>query len=195
MVPPMMKGRPSGKTTIPLQNISHATGCVVTVSLAGSQTPAMKLVFAATLPEPETINTLPLCIIATWTGLMGICVGRVFHWPCTFTWPEAGWVSRVKDKARKSPIATADHRRIRDANNEFIRSPDSTRRIPSSHILRYPNLCAERRPADRLAKSEETIKTKGFTHLPAGVSAFRLPKTQKVQLPKSTTKSGAEMSS
>ena len=37
----MTNGRPSGITTMPLQNMSQATGIVVTVSVEGSQTAAM----------------------------------------------------------------------------------------------------------------------------------------------------------
>src|SRR6516164_2830004 len=85
-VPPFTSGRPSGKTTIPLQNMSQPTGCVVIVPDCGSQTAAWKFVFAATFPDPDTINTRPSFVSAACTGLIGICVDRVCHVPC-----RAGW--------------------------------------------------------------------------------------------------------
>ena len=80
-----MKGRPSGRTTMPLQNISQATVCVVIVPACGSHTAARKLVFDGSFPEPETTRTFPLCIKATCTGLMGMRYGKVLHCPCTLT--------------------------------------------------------------------------------------------------------------
>ena len=42
-----------------LQNMSHTSDCVVIVFAWRFQTAARKFVSAATLPEPETISTLP----------------------------------------------------------------------------------------------------------------------------------------
>src|SRR5439155_13669432 len=39
-LPPLMSGRPSGRTTIPLQNMSQPSDCVTSVSVCGSQTAA-----------------------------------------------------------------------------------------------------------------------------------------------------------
>src|SRR5215472_4809417 len=88
-VPPFTMARPSARTTIPLQNISQFTGCVVTVTVAGSKMAACKFVFVGRLPEPETISTLPLCKSAACTGLMGMRFGSVCHWPCTLACPVA----------------------------------------------------------------------------------------------------------
>src|SRR5882762_5496563 len=81
MVPPTMSARPSGRTTIPLQNMSQETGCVVITPVAGSKSPAWKFVLPGAFPDPETIRTFPLCSMATWTGLIGIEVDEVVHWP------------------------------------------------------------------------------------------------------------------
>src|SRR5712664_3057042 len=77
----MIKGRPSGSTAIPLQNMSQLTGCVVTVPVCGSKTPACRFVFVGTLPEPETTSTLPLLSTAACAGLIGMRFGSVCHCP------------------------------------------------------------------------------------------------------------------
>src|SRR5689334_21387793 len=82
-VPPLTNGRPSYSTTMPLQNMSHGCDCVTTIfSLTGSRTAYLKFVSAATLPDPDTIRTLPLFMSAAWTGLMGIKVPNVLHCLC-----------------------------------------------------------------------------------------------------------------
>ena len=85
-MPPLTNGRPSGRTTIPLQNISHASDWVTSVSSCGSQTAAWYCVTVGTLPEPDTISTLPLFMRARWIGLIGIGDANVRHCPCTPAW-------------------------------------------------------------------------------------------------------------
>src|ERR1700676_3621071 len=80
-VPPRTNGLPSGKTTMPLQNMSQAIGKVLIVSFLGSQTAACRTWLSGSLPEPETTSTLPVCIRAACTGLMGISTGSVSHLP------------------------------------------------------------------------------------------------------------------
>ena len=63
-LPPLTKMRPSDSATMPLQNMSHASDWVVIVFAWRSQTAARKFVSAATLPEPETISTLPSYVTA-----------------------------------------------------------------------------------------------------------------------------------
>src|SRR5260370_24931025 len=84
-----MKARPSGSTTMPLQNMSQPTGCVAAVPVCGSNTAACRLVFVGRLPDPETTSTLPLCSNAACTGLIGMRFGSVFHCPCTFACAQA----------------------------------------------------------------------------------------------------------
>ena len=45
---------------MPLQNMSQPMGWVVMVPAWGSHSAAWKFLFVGTLPEPETISTLPL---------------------------------------------------------------------------------------------------------------------------------------
>ena len=63
-LPPLTRMRPSDNATMPLQNMSHASDCVVIVLACRSHTAARKFVSAATLPEPETISTLPSYVTA-----------------------------------------------------------------------------------------------------------------------------------
>ena len=58
---------------------------VVLGSGTGSKIAACQLELVGRFPEPETINTLPLCNRATWTGLIGICGESVCHRPCLFS--------------------------------------------------------------------------------------------------------------
>src|SRR5204863_2811348 len=81
--PPLTKTRPSGSVTIPLQNMSQPSTCWLIVPACGSHNPARKVVSVATLPEPETINTLPVLSRAACTGLIGIRSGSVVHCPIT----------------------------------------------------------------------------------------------------------------
>src|SRR3981189_2175290 len=96
-----MKARPSGRTTIPLQNMSQPTGCVVTVPVRGSNTPACKFVLLGRLPDPETTSPVPLCRSAACTGLIGMRFGSVCHCPCTF----ACAYSRVGKPAKQAAAA------------------------------------------------------------------------------------------
>src|SRR5436305_3694614 len=80
-VPPRTNGRPSGKTTMPLQNMSQVILNVRIVADGGSQTPACQFLLSGSLPEPATTSTLPVCIRATCTGLMGMAEGSVTHLP------------------------------------------------------------------------------------------------------------------
>src|SRR5882724_4036603 len=84
---------------MPLQNMSQFTGCVVTDPVAGSKIPAWKFVFPATLPDPETIRTLPLCSSAECTGLMGIRFGSVCHCPCVLAWAAADGTHASENRA------------------------------------------------------------------------------------------------
>ncbi len=79
--PPQDKWLPSGKITIPLQNMSQDILNVLMVSDLGSQTAAWRFLLSGSLPDPEMINTLPVCIRATCTGLSGISKGSVSHRP------------------------------------------------------------------------------------------------------------------
>ncbi len=64
VVPPAMKTRPSGRVTMPSQNMSKSTGCVVMFPVFGSQSALSKSVLPNTFPDPVTIRTLPLRISA-----------------------------------------------------------------------------------------------------------------------------------
>src|ERR1700686_365093 len=84
----MIKGRPSGNTIMPLQNMSQLWfGPGAHVLLEGSHTPTIKVVCDGRFPEPETTKIFPLDINAVWTGLMGIKVDTVCQVPCTLAWP------------------------------------------------------------------------------------------------------------
>src|SRR5947209_20516922 len=82
----MTIGLPSGKITIPSQNMSHEILNVLIVEVAGSNTPAWRLWLLGSLPEPAMTNTLPVCIMATCTGLIGMRNGSVCHRPVRFGW-------------------------------------------------------------------------------------------------------------
>src|SRR4051812_19865127 len=102
--------------TIPLQNMSHGIDCVTTTLSPGtSSTAERKFVSAATLPEPETISTLPLCIRALCTGLIGIRNGSVVQRPFGAGCARS---SGVLENASPMPIAPAatriDHPQPKD---------------------------------------------------------------------------------
>src|SRR5215831_16124230 len=99
-LPPNTMIRPSGSATIPLQNMSQPIACVVIVFVLRSHTPAWKLVFAGTLPEPDTTRIFPLCIRLTCTGLMGIVVGNVCHCPFVLACPYALAAKKAKSNAK-----------------------------------------------------------------------------------------------
>jgi hypothetical protein len=79
-----MKIRPSGNATIPLQNMSHPTGCVTIVPACGSHTAARKFVTFESFPDPATTSTRPVYVSAMWIGLIGIVYDNVRHRPLTF---------------------------------------------------------------------------------------------------------------
>src|SRR6266851_2576242 len=107
----MTNGRPSDKTTMPLQNMSQVKGWVVMVSVAGSHTPPWKKVTVLSFPDPVAKRILPLCISARCTGLIGARVTRVCHWPWRFACPAAGGADRIAD-SEQSKRATATERRL-----------------------------------------------------------------------------------
>src|ERR1700730_10134902 len=95
-----MNARPSGRTTIPLQNMSHDTLNWVMFPLVGSRSRAPELFAgpnggpeghpareAGQFHEPATTRIFPLCNNATWTGLIGIVYDKVVHRPTVWTWP------------------------------------------------------------------------------------------------------------
>ena len=84
IVPPMTNGWPSGSTTMPLQNMSHEILNDRSVAVTGSNTAASQFGFGSTFPEPAITSTFPLCISATWTGLIDMIVGSVVHWPVVY---------------------------------------------------------------------------------------------------------------
>ena len=82
--------------------MSHPSVWVTTVPACGSHTPARKFVFVATFPDPDTTRTLPFRISATWTGLIGIVVASVVHWPVM---PFCDWARGVRVERQAAPIA------------------------------------------------------------------------------------------
>src|SRR3954465_15585308 len=111
--------------TIPLQNMSQGIDCVTeTVSPCTSSTAERKFVSAATLPEPETISTLPLCISALCTGLIGIVNGSVVQRPVDDGCARS---SGVLENASPMPIAPAatriDHPQPKGRTNVRMTPP------------------------------------------------------------------------
>ena len=83
IVPPLMNARPSGKTSMPLQNMSHDTVNGVIAPLAGSTRIAPDPfdgpyggpcghpdTEGRQFPDPVTTRIFPLCSSASWMGLM-----------------------------------------------------------------------------------------------------------------------------
>src|SRR6266403_1319558 len=82
--------------------MSQPTGCVVTVPVCGSNTPACKFVLLGRLPEPETTSTVPLCRSVACTGLIGMRFGSVCHCPCTFACAAARLGKLAKQTAARN---------------------------------------------------------------------------------------------
>src|SRR5712691_10597277 len=108
--------------------MSQPTGCVVTVFVCGSNTPAWKLVLLGRLPEPETTSTLPLRSSAACTGLIGMGFGSVCHCPCTFACAPARPGKLAKQIAatnicRKYRVTLEDSREGRAGVERCMRQP------------------------------------------------------------------------
>ena len=80
---------------MPLQNMSHEIRNDRSVAVTGSKTAASHFGFGSRAPEPAMTSTLPLCISATWTGLIDINSGSVVHWPVRYGAAAGGRRSRV----------------------------------------------------------------------------------------------------
>src|ERR1700761_6016926 len=97
MVPLAMNGRPSSRSTMPLQNMSQdRENWLIVCPLTGANSNAPELLDGpyggpdghpdadgGQFPDPATTSTLPLLSSAAWTGLIGMVLANVVHWPCT----------------------------------------------------------------------------------------------------------------
>src|SRR5207247_2006769 len=118
-----MNTRPSARITMPLQTMSHPSGCVVMVLACGSHMAARKFGSVGRFPEPATINTLPLFITARWTGLIGIRYGSVCHRPATIVWARTAWAPKPA-RPRADKIAAGTY--ALPANRLVQTSPNSS---------------------------------------------------------------------
>src|SRR4051812_35989347 len=118
--------------------MSHGIDCVtVTLSPGTSSTAERKFVSAATLPEPETISTFPLCISALCTGLIGIRNGSVVQRPNA---ADCARSSGVLENASPTPIAPAarriDHPQPKDRTYVRMTPPVRSQLVHTSNHLR-----------------------------------------------------------